>query len=60
MRSLVLSTLLFHTVGTVVIMLGMAVKSCLPQQRSALKWEFADADVAVRSAATREELQQAA
>jgi hypothetical protein len=49
MNSLALSTLLFHSLGTVAIVLGSALNSCLPVHRSARRWELVDNDVAVRS-----------
>lgn len=49
MNSLALSTLLFHGLGTVAIVLGSALSSCLPTHRSARRWELMDKDVAVRS-----------
>jgi hypothetical protein len=34
MQALVLSTLLFHSLGTVAMVLGMALNDCLPARRS--------------------------
>ncbi len=42
MNTLLLSTLLFHSLGTIAIMLGMALAACLPERRplrrNAMMW----------------------
>jgi hypothetical protein len=42
MHTLILSTLLFHSLGTVAILLGSALNSFLPSRRVARTWELAD------------------
>lgn len=50
MDTVVLSTLLFNTVGIVAFALGMAVAYCLPERRSTRRWIATDADAAAPSA----------
>jgi uncharacterized membrane protein len=42
MNTLLLSTLLFHSLGTIAIVLGMALAACLPERRplrrNAMMW----------------------
>jgi hypothetical protein len=42
MQTLALSTLLFHTIGTLAMLVGMAVKSCLPVRHAARTWELVE------------------